>query len=383
MRMRHRPAQSANYISLLALALLAGCQSTATLARRDATHAQAAQPTRVDAASVAGRDPRGLAIYDARRDERIDWTVMIARINNADVIVLGEQHDDGVAHATQLAVVQDVAEMHPNRGALSMEMLERDDQAATDDYIEGLMDATAFAKTTSSTDWAGEGSWAKWYQPIIDAAVSDGWTVIAANAPRRYLRIARSQGYERLAAMPPARRELIAIPKTWPAAYRQRFIDVMNGMGGEDEEDDEGGKATTQPATQPDSPPTSQPATQPDAQPASQPSATPAHGPMKPEDIDPAFRGQLLWDATMADSIARASRGGAKPVVHLVGQFHCDFAGGTVQELRARLGPKARIVTISMQRGEGATLRERDHDRADFVIYTGKRPPKAEPSDAN
>lgn len=366
MRTRPRLTQSKNPIALLALALLTGCQSAASHARRDAAPSTAAPPVHVEAASVAGREPRELAIYDARRDERIDWNVLIARINHADVIILGEQHDDGVAHATQLAVVQDVGALHPDRGALSMEMLERDDQAATDDYIEGLMDAPAFAKATSSTDWAGEGSWAKWYQPIIDAAVSDGWTVIAANAPRRYLRVARSQGYERLADMPPARRELIAIPKTWPMAYRQRFIDVMNGMGGDDEDEDEIGTATTQPATQP----------------ASQPAATPAHGPMKPEDIDPAFRGQLLWDATMADSIARASKGGAKPVVHLVGQFHCDFAGGTVQELRAQLGPKARIVTISMQRGEGATLRERDRDRADFVIYTGKRQPAPESADS-
>lgn len=318
----------------------------------------ATQPAPLDAASVADRNPRTLAIYDARGNQRLDWDILLARINDADVIILGEQHDDGVAHAAQLAIVQDVAARHRDRGALSMEMLERDDQAATDDYIEGLMDAAAFAKTTNSTDWAGEGSWVKWYQPIIDAAVNNGWTVVAANAPRRYLRIARTQGYERLAAMPPARRELIAIPKTWPAAYRQRFIDVMNGMGGDDDEDEEGG-ASTMPATQP--------------------ATAPAHGPMKPEDIDPSFRGQLLWDATMADSITRASRGGAKPVVHLVGQFHSDFAGGTVQELRAGLGSNAKIITISMQRGDGATLRERDHDRADFVVYTGKRPPKPEP----
>jgi uncharacterized iron-regulated protein len=95
---------------------------------------------------------------------------------------------------------------------------------------------------------------------------------------------------------------------------------------------------------------------------------------MKPEDIDPGFRSQLLWDATMGDSIARALRTPrTKKVVHLVGQFHSDFSGGTVKEVRARR-PIARVLTVSMQRSDGAFLRERDEGRADVVIYTGKRP---------
>lgn len=72
----------------------------------------------------------------------------------------------------------------------------------------------------------------------------------------------------------------------------------------------------------------------------------------------------------MADSIARARRGGAAKVIHLVGQFHADFAGGTVQELRARL-PGVRVLILSMQRAEGASLRSEDRDRADVVVYTG------------
>ena len=40
-----------------------------------------------------------------------------------------------------------------------------------DDYLDGVIDAETFAKLTFSTDWAGEGTWAAWYQPIVDAAL--------------------------------------------------------------------------------------------------------------------------------------------------------------------------------------------------------------------
>jgi len=337
-----------------------------------ATPAHVSQPrfVEVEAASVTGREPRELPMYDGHSGERINWSEVMRRAANADAIILGEQHDDAQAHAVQLAMVQDVSARWPRAGVLTMEMLERDEQVVVDDYLEGIVDAATFAKLTDSVTWAGEGSWTNWYQPIIDAAAFNGWGVVAANAPRRYVRIVRTDGYERLKKLPPEREALVAVPVTWPMDYRQRFIDVMNGTGGDDEEEDESASPATQPATAP----TTAAATRP---------ASP-HGPMKPEDIDPGFRSQLLWDSTMADSIARALRTPrTRKVIHLVGQFHSDFAGGTVKELRARR-PIARVLTVSMQRGDGESLRECDEGRADIIIYTGRRlpEPQAQPDTA-
>jgi hypothetical protein len=186
------------------------------------------------------------------------------------------------------------------------------------------------------------------------------------------VRIARTDGYDRLKDLPAERQAFVSIPVTWPMDYRQRFIDVMNGAGDdedehEDDEDEDEAESETQTKQQST---TSPAATAPASRPAS------PHGPMKPEEIDPGFRSQLLWDATMADSIARALRTPrTQKVIHLVGQFHSDFAGGTVKEVRARR-PIARVLTVSMQRADGEFLRERDDGRADVVIYTGRRPPK-------
>ena len=94
-----------------------------------------------------------------------------------------------------------------------------------------------------------------------------------------------------------------------------------------------------------------------------------AHADLTDQQVLEMFRGQLVMDATMAQSIANASHAGAVKVVHLVGQFHCDFGGGLVQQLRQRL-PDARILVASMQSSEADTLREEDIDRADFVVYT-------------
>ncbi len=81
----------------------------------------------------------------------------------------------------------------------------------------------------------------------------------------------------------------------------------------------------------------------------------------------------------LADSIARALRDGHRPVVHVIGRFHSDSDGGTVQMLR-RARPNARVVTLSCTGVTSATLRDEDRGIADFVVYAGEREePAGEP----
>jgi hypothetical protein len=92
--------------------------------------------------------------------------------------------------------------------------------------------------------------------------------------------------------------------------------------------------------------------------------------------VDDILRSQRMWDATMADSIVRAMRAapsGGK-VVHLVGQFHSEYDGGLVSEIQRR-SPTARILTVTVQKGEAYALRDEDRGKADVVIYgTAPRP---------
>ena len=63
----------------------------------------------------------------------------------------------------------------------------------------------------------------------------------------------------------------------------------------------------------------------------------------------PVFRSQQVWDATMAESITRQKPTIDKKVLLLVGQFHIEYNGGIVQELKRRL-PNAKVLAISIQK---------------------------------
>lgn len=279
--------------------------------------------------------PRGLPMFDGTRGTVLTWFDLSQAIDWADVIVVGEQHDDAVAHSVQLAIVEETMARFP-RTAVSLEMLERNEQADVDAYLRGEIDAEAFIERTGSRNWAGKDTWIVWYQPIIDAAKVRGERVIAANAPRPYVRRARLEGYDALKALPPEERALFDLPAKpdKPAVFR-RFSEVMRGMHG-------------------DEPPTE-------------------------EGLRAGFRSQSLWDATMAASIVRARDTGraqpggapaARKVIHLVGQFHSDFEGGLVEELSA-LDAGLRILVISVQRRDSRVLDPADRGRAAIVMYSG------------
>jgi uncharacterized iron-regulated protein len=297
--------------------LLAGCATT----------------PRSETAKAADIDVRrDLVIVDGADGAPMTWEALLATIDHSDVIFIGEQHNDAVGHAAQLAVYEDTVSRHPGT-ALSLEMLERDEQDLLEDYLDELIDQRTFERLTFSSSWGGDGGWIAWYQPIVDVAREAGAPVVAANAPRRYVRIARKEGYEPLDELPASRRALFDLPDATPSdTYRQRFYETMSSFGDEEHADE---------------------------------------GPDE-EAIAEMFRSQLVWDETMGLSAAGALQAGAPKVVHLIGQFHSDFDGGTVQAAQRRV-PNARILVISMQPVEATTLRDEDDGRADVVIFTGSR----------
>jgi len=60
--------------------------------------------------------------------------------------------------------------------------------------------------------------------------------------------------------------------------------------------------------------------------------------------------------------------------VHLVGQFHSEHDGGLVSEIQAR-APFAKVLTVTVQRGEAFALRSEDTGKADVVVYGMRTPP--------
>ncbi len=276
---------------------------------------------------------RSCLIFDGVTGEPVTWDEVLDRVGAAQAIVVGETHNDAMGHAMQAALVEDMVTRWP-RTTLALEMLERHEQGSIDDYLDGLIDQSEFAEVTHSAGWAGAGSWEGWYQPIIDVIkvnAKNGADVVGANAPRRYVKLARKESYERLAEMTPPRRDWFDIPDQ-PSAdgYDDRFFELMGYQAPEEGESDDEERTR----------------------------------------LESVFRSQSVWDTTMARSMVRALDAGADKVVLLIGQFHSDFNGGAVQQFRYQR-PDVPVLVISLQPMTETTLRDEDQDRAGLVIYTG------------
>ncbi len=272
-------------------------------------------------------DPWTLPIFDGLTGDTVTWNELIKRSKAAEIIVIGEEHDDPAAHALQLELLRAVLAASDD-AALSLEMLERDEQPFVEAWLIGTLKTDDFVEQTGSRSWGGEEGWYRFYQPMLDAAKIEEAPIIAANAPRRYVSRARKEGYDVLRALPDEAQSWFDIPESLDdGPYYDRFAETMRGFRGDDIEE---------------------------------------------AAIIATFRSQQVWDVTMARSINTAMDDPRiNQIIHLVGRFHSDFGGGTIGELR-RLRPDADILVISCIRGRDSTdgLNTDDRGIGDLVVYT-------------
>lgn len=297
--------------------LLSGLGGCSTGARREAVSAAPVQPR--EAVRIFG--PRG---------ERIAWGAMLETAKRADVVVIGETHGHPLGLAAAASLWDDLIASEPD-AALAMEFFERDEQVALDDYLSGVTDGEQFRKAAHRSP----GNYPPGHERMIEAAKAADRRVIAANAPRRYVRQTSADGYEKLEALMEEQKRLFVVPDHLvEGKYKDDFFGLMSDSG-----HGEGGEG----------------------------------GAMPPGMVEKMYRSQQLWDSTMADSVLRALGEGCRPVVLEVGRFHSDFDGGTVQFIQQRR-PGVRVCTISMVDSDTPELNEDDKGRADFVVYVGPGP---------
>lgn len=295
-------------------ALLTGCSTQ--------TREEQAQALRDSTRSQA----RGVTILAGDGSGSVSWSDAVAKMASADVVLMGEVHNHELGNAVQQEMFEDILTANP-RAVLSMEFYERDEQVALDDYLSGITDREAFEKAADRNP--GNNPWA--HARMIDASKEAGRPVVASNAPRRYVRLARTEGYERLEQLNDNQRALVEIPTSVPeGAYRDRFVDAMGGMA--------------------------------------------SHG--GEEMINSFLRSQTVWDATMAQSIVDAFADGT-PVVHIVGYFHAQFpfeagSSGLVDQLRQRTDRPLNIVTCITLPASHEAIQGDDLNIADFVVYVGE-----------
>lgn len=306
---------------------------------------------------VAGTQP----MFDGRTGEPMTAAMLHQLLAEADVIILGENHADAVGHQLQARFV---AAALPGAtggedgggsgggdgggGALTLEMLTRADAQSG-----RRLDVESSLVGSGLESWT---NWREFYLPSIEAARRAGRPVVAANAPREYVVTARVSGYDVLRNLDQQSQTLFDLPPEDMdidlelGHYRENFAHAMAMSHGEDVEPQQPGPTTI---------------------PATLPATRPAEVVMQRPMLDAHFDAQLVWDATMAQSIYRArSRYGA-PIVHLVGAFHSDFDGGTTTLLKRR---GLDVMTVSFVPATSGRLRPDDVGRADVVVYTGELP---------
>jgi uncharacterized iron-regulated protein len=287
-------------------------------------------------AAAPVREPIGAAyvpqrVYDTRAASFTDFEAMLADLARADVIFLGEQHDDPNTHRLEAAVLEGLARRRLPV-VLSLEMFERDVQPALDAYLAGTVPEEEFLK--------GARPWPRYatdYRALVEMARTRGWPVVAANVPRRIAADVAKSGRTAIDGLVTADRLLAARDLNCPRdPYFDRFAEQMAAH-------QKPGAAGT-----------------PDA------AATERY-----------YWAQCVKDETMAESITRAvakTDGRPGAVVHVTGAFHSDFGAGTAERVRRRLEGR-RVAVVSMLPVENldtVSPAEGDRKRADYLVYTIK-----------
>eukprot|EP00929_Paragymnodinium_shiwhaense_P086824 TRINITY_DN47241_c0_g2_i1.p1 TRINITY_DN47241_c0_g2~~TRINITY_DN47241_c0_g2_i1.p1 ORF type:complete len:497 (-),score=72.73 TRINITY_DN47241_c0_g2_i1:296-1786(-) len=237
---------------------------------------------------------------------------------SVNVVLLGEVHDDKVAHRLQLQMLAhciDACRACGRRVVLSMEMFETDVQHVLDEYVlqkaireeDFLQDARPWANYTED------------YRPLVELCRESGVRVVAANAPRRYVSLVSrggSKALHRLTKTDDGRLRGMLPPLPLPPAsssYRRKFTEMIAEQMAPQANSEAGGCPyigfKSEDARQ-----------------------------VKPEMLE----AQCLWDHSMAKSICNAfkddasgsSRDQKQPlVVHVCGAFHCAHGLGIPEAL--------------------------------------------------
>jgi len=280
------------------------------------------------AASPEVADVHEIAFVSGADGATLEFASVAEMAKRADVVLMGEVH----GHPRGLDVAARIfAEMAPiETSALSLEFFERDEQRVLSDYVGGRIDADSFSKQSKRS----ASNYPPGHRRMVELAREYRRAAYAANAPRRYARLARVEGFDALRALPTEEQAFFSIPETLPGgAYRDAFAALMGADG-------HSGQAHGDP-----------------------------HHAMA-VDVDGFFRAQSLWDETMARTLAGALGDGRRPVFHVAGRFHVDHDGGLLQQLRAA-EPNAKVLSVSASDEWLKPLDDEDRGRADVIVYVG------------
>lgn len=254
---------------------------------------------------------------------------VVGAMGGADVVFIGETHDDAIGHRIELQLLEGAAARYGAQAGsrrevtLSLEMFERDVQTTLDEYLGNLILERQLL--SDSRPWK---NYQTDYRPLIEFARAKSLPVVAANVPTRYAnRVARMGRGSLTALSPQAKAWLAPLPYGEAStAYAAKFNRAMQGM-------------------------------------------TVGHGGNALQNFLDA---QVLRDATMAYAISQTLAARQKALVlHVTGIFHVEGLMGIPEQLE-KYRPGTRMIVIALIPSAQAPKLDAENLKkaGDFVIIT-------------
>lgn len=250
-------------------------------------------------------------IYTSKGKE-IKFSKMLKDVYEADIVFVGELHDNPISHWMELQLTKAMQENKGKKLVLGAEMFESDNQLIMDEYLEGKISEQNFRNEMRL--WK---NYETDYKPLVEFAKSNKLRFIATNIPRRYASIVYKKGLKSLDSLSETAKSFIApLPIEYDSEVvcYKNMLEMMGGHGGE-------------------------------------------KLPMA----------QAIKDATMAHFILENWKKG-QAFLHFNGAYHSDDHEGIVWWLK-KANPELKIVTITTVLQEDVnSLNEAHQDKADYVL---------------
>jgi len=172
-------------------------------------------------------DKPAYSLFD-KKGKLEKYEKMLKQLEDADIVLFGELHDNPISHWLQLEVTKDLYALKGKNLVLGAEMFESDNQVIMDEYLSGKIAQRNFeAEIRLWPNYKTD------YKPLVEFAKDSGLYFVATNVPRRYASLVNSKGFDGL-------EELSDEAKTFlpplPPAYDSTlncYASMMNmeGMG--------------------------------------------------------------------------------------------------------------------------------------------------------
>ena len=111
----------------------------------------------------------------------MNYEKMIKQLEDADIVLFGELHDNPVVHWLEYEVSKDLYDLKGKNLVLAAEMFEADNKVILSEYVDSLISQSNFEAEAKL--------WPKYktdYKPLVEFAMSKNIPFIATNVPRRY-----------------------------------------------------------------------------------------------------------------------------------------------------------------------------------------------------